>query len=411
MNTTNKNSKTKEIQRPILRFFAISTAITAVGNGVFTATSFLFYTQAAGLGPQLTGTALTVTGVIAVGLGLLIGRCLERVHPVVLNAAILLVQSVAVAAIAVVAPIIPLLLLMGSVAVATQVKRAARGALIGRMVENSQRVRARATIRTVSNIAIGVGGGLAAAVTATDTAIAYRFGLIFVAVTYFLGVIPLWYIRPESLYQFAVNYSSDSSEVDQKRSAIHDARYTYVAVVSGLLSIHFLLIEVGLPQWTNSLDRALWIVPLALIINTLVVAFGQIPLSRMVTSVRQAVCAIILGGACFLISCMALAFSGQFQSSWMITIVATAVATYSVGEILHSAGSWELSFSLAKQNQMLEYQSVFFGAQSLGTVVAPLAITSILAEWSNSGWTVMGICFFLLAILLIPTSRTKQRMS
>jgi len=392
-----------ELRRnPVFAALALSTAATSLGGGAFAAVSFLYYTRSEGLAAGTAARALTVLGLASIVVSLPVDRWLEKADPVATNTALLVAQAAGVLGLALIRPVIPLLTLIGVVAVTSKLKLAARGALIARGVQGGDRTAARAWFRTVSNVGMGAGSAVAGITISLDTPVSYHVTLALVCVLYLLGAWLLWHFGnanhiqpktgPPSRSERLKSYPNLKGGQNGGRLAILDRRYVTVAAVSGLMGMHYLFIEVGLPVWlTTSPGRALWVVSAALVINTAVVALGQVQLSRPIRSVKTACTATAAAGVCFLLATLVIASLGGRGRIPGALAVLGAVAIYSVGEILQASASWELSFELAPVSQASEYQSVFTSGLTLGTVIAPVVITEILLSFGDQGWIVLGV--------------------
>jgi hypothetical protein len=163
-----------------------------------------------------------------------------------------------------------------------------------------------------------------------------------------------------------------------------------VAAISGLMGVHYLFLQVGLPLWVlDGASRPLWIVSAALTLNTIVVATCQVPLARPVRDVRSACVATAGAGGCLLVACAMVALAGRAGAATVPLVLAAAVV-YSLEEVLQAAGAWELSFELAPAAQAGEYQTLFSSGQTAGTVLAPMTIATVLTGLGDGGWLVLG---------------------
>jgi hypothetical protein len=248
---------------------------------------------------------------------------------------------------------------------------------------------------------MGIGSAVAGITISLDTPVSYHVTLALVSVLYLLGAWLLWHFGRANLIQPGAGPSPRPEHLESHpnlkgdqnggRLAILDRRYVIVAAVSGLMGMHYLFIEVGLPVWViTSPGRALWVVSTALVINTAVVALGQVRLSRPIRSVKTACTATAAAGVCFLLATLIIASLGGLGRIPGAFAVLGAVAVYSVGEILQASASWELSFELAPVSRASEYQSIFTSGLTLGTVIAPVVITEILLSFGDQGWLVLG---------------------
>lgn len=61
-----------------------------------------------------------------------------------------------------------------------------------------------------------------------------------------------------------------------------------------------------------------------------------------------------------------------------------------VAEMGQSAGSWQLSFDLAPEGRVGEYQGLFGTGVTVARTLGPLLLTALLVEWGTPGWLLLG---------------------
>jgi hypothetical protein len=152
-----------------------------------------------------------------------------------------------------------------------------------------------------------------------------------------------------------------------------------------------------------------WLVSVALAINTTVVALGQVPLTTWIAGVPRAARAAVMAGVLFAASCAAMALAGLAGGAVTVAVVLVASVAYSVGEVLHAAAAWELSFDLADPLRPAEYQGLFSSGLSVGAVVAPALITTVLGLAGDPGWLALGGLLGGLGLLHLPAVRGVRR--
>lgn len=69
-----------------------------------------------------------------------------------------------------------------------------------------------------------------------------------------------------------------------------------------------------------------------------------------------------------------------------------------IGEMLQSAGSWQISFDLAPAHQVGQYQGFFGTGVPLARTLGPLLLTSLLVTWEVPGWLLLGALFLVTAL-------------
>lgn len=387
---------------------ASSSALGAVGNGIFVTVSFLYLTRFVALPPTAAGTALTIAGLLSIAVGALVGRVLERTPTVAVNAALLLTQAVAVGALALTGGRVPALLAAGFVALTSKLKLAARGTLIALAFTGPERQAARAWFRSLSNLGAAVGSGLAVIATAADRALAYRSALVAVAFMYVMAAVVLSSMRG------SVGAPVRSEGSKPNASVYRDTRYLIFSLLNGLLGVHYLLLEIGLPLWTQrEPSRETWLIPAALLLNTLVVVAMQVPISSRIEGVWSALIAQFRAGVLFATFTVGVFAATALPGAWAGIVVLGSVAVYSLGEIVQAAASWELSFELADPRRPGAYQAMFASGANIGQVLAPFIITWVLSRLGDVGWLALGfaLCGTATTHLLLSPTRSPAPAS
>ncbi|GIE86471.1 MFS transporter [Actinoplanes regularis] len=343
------------------------------------------------------GTVLTTSGIIAICVGAPIGRLIDRVPVARANIVVLVAQATSVAALAFIQGPIPFALAAGLVALTGKVKLAARGALIALAFAGTDRVRTRSWLRSLSNLGMAGGSAIAAIATGVDKPWLYRLALLLVSATYLVSA---GLLRP--LRTVTASPRADAG-AGGRRGALRDRVYLTIALLNGLLGVHYLLIEVGVPVWAqNGPLRALWLVSAGLIINTVVVVLGQVPLTARLSGVSSAIRAQILAGGLFVAFGAMLLIAGHLRGVPQAVWACGAFTVYSLGEVLQAAAAWELSFELADPNRPGEYQGAFASGAALGPALAPLVITGALNAIGDVGLLALGVGLLVLALLQGP---------
>ncbi|WP_328545650.1 hypothetical protein [Streptomyces platensis] len=85
-----------------------------------------------------------------------------------------------------------------------------------------------------------------------------------------------------------------------------------------------------------------------------------------------------------LASCLVFALSAAGMAPWGAGVVLVVGAVLQlIGEMLQSAGSWQISFDLAPAHQVGQYQGFFGTGVPLARTLGPLLLTSLLVTWGG----------------------------
>ncbi len=165
-------------QDPTLRRLLTVTLVDTLGRGAFFTLTSLYLITIVGIPAVAVGLGLTVAGAVGVASSLVFGHLADRVSARRMLVWLHLVQGLALISYVLVHDLPTLIATASVVTLAQQGGGSVRGAAVGRAFPGAERVRVRATMRTVTNVGIGVGTALAAVPLAIGTGEAYRVTMV-----------------------------------------------------------------------------------------------------------------------------------------------------------------------------------------------------------------------------------------
>lgn len=390
------------VSDPVLRILMLSTLIGRVGRGVFLSVTVLYFTLVVGLTPLEVAVVLTVASAAGIAGSLLGGQLADR-----FSARRLLLAFSALSGFGLIAYVFATSFpaVVGVAAVVGLVDaagNATRMAILARAFTGAARVNARAILRTVTNIAIAVGSALGGIALVAGTGDAYRAMLAGAGVIYLIGCtvlvrLPARVDAPPR--QTGLDTAARAAVTADRRSHSpwRDPRYLALAGLSAVFGIQFGLAEVGVPLWiAHDTTAPTVLVSAVLILNTIVVIVFQVPLSRGTHDIRHAGTVTAWAGVLMAAACLLyFAASGQAVLAAVALLLVAALA-HAFAEVLSQAGGWGLSFELADAAAPGAYQGVFSMAFSVGSMLAPVAVTTALGA-GLLGWGILAVVFLAAA--------------
>ncbi|MDX6347368.1 MAG: hypothetical protein QOF84_2158 [Streptomyces sp.] len=134
--------------------------------------------------------------------------------------------------------------------------------------------------------------------------------------------------------------------------------------------------------------------------------------ARRVTGLETAARAVRRSGAVLLASCVVFAMSGAGMAGWVAGVVLLAGASLQVvGEMMQSAGSWQLAFDLAPDGKQGQYQGFFGTGVAVARTLGPLLLTALVVTWGVPGWLLLGGLFLVAGAAMGPAARWAERSS
>ncbi|MEU7170690.1 MFS transporter [Micromonospora tulbaghiae] len=384
------------------RTLALSTLVNTVGRGTWLTASALFLTRSVGLSVTQVGVALTLTALVSLVASTPMGYLADRLGPRGLQMAALLASAGCTAALVAVRSFTGFLVVGVLMAVADAGTRGARGALIAGAVPPDQRVRTRAYLRAVTNVGISVGTVLAGFALAADTRGAYVTLILLDATTYVLAAAVLLRLPPVPPMPAPAH--------GPRLIALRDRPFLAFTVLDGLMSMHFSLINIALPLWIAGHTTAPnWLISACLLVNTVVVILFQVRASRGTEDLTGAGRAARRAGVLLAVACALFAAGGGVPVAAAVPLLLGGALVHVVGELWHAAAGWGISFGLAPAHAHGQYQGAYGMGMQLGSMVAPVVVTTLAIGWGVPGWLVLGVVFMLLGALVPPVVRWAAR--
>jgi MFS family permease len=150
------------------RLLIAGNLVNALGDGMFGATSILFFTTVRGFRAAFIGEAMALAGGLALGLGVPVGRAADRLGSRAVLVTLTAIEGTAVLSYAWIHNFWVLVLALCAAVVANRSAPGVRNAYIARAVAGPERRALRALLRAVTNVGLATGSGIAAAILAID---------------------------------------------------------------------------------------------------------------------------------------------------------------------------------------------------------------------------------------------------
>ncbi|WP_405585400.1 hypothetical protein [Streptomyces sp. NBC_01092] len=172
---------------------------------------------------------------------------------------------------------------------------------------------------------------------------------------------------------------------------LRDRPYAVIVLLNTVLLLRLPLLSLVLPLWiTRRTEAPTWLVSALFVLNTGAVMVFQVRAARGVTGLGTATRAVRHAGWVMLAACVVFALSAG-ASLWVaVGFLVLGAVLQVVAEMGQSAGSWQLSFDLAPEGRVGEYQGLFGTGVTVARTLGPLLLTALLVEWGTPGWLLLG---------------------
>ncbi|WP_331735041.1 MULTISPECIES: MFS transporter [unclassified Streptomyces] len=377
--------------------------VDSLGSGLFMAGSAVYFVVVAGLPVTTVGLGLSLAGFSGFVSSILLGRVADRFGARQMLAVLLTL----LAGLYVLYPLVgsawtffPVVIAIGALEFGCG---PAFGALIMDLVPESDRVTARAALRSLFNVGfsggalasaalIGLGGGWLELLPLGN-------GLTFLAAAALVLRLPASQARP-------------NAGGGGHFKVLRDRPFLSVIGASSLLALHSAVLLVGIPLWivrTTDLPRG--VVPLILAVNTVLVVLCQVAAAKGADTLDGAVAAARKAGLVSVAACAALAVAG-WTGSWLTGVAAiVAVLMFTAAELWQSASGFGLGFGLAPDANRGEYLGAFHLHVVVQATLGPAVVSFLVSVDDSLGWLAMGAVFLAGTAAIGPSVAWARRTS
>jgi MFS family permease len=384
---------------PTLRVLALGTLVNRAGAGALVTTFALFFTREVHFHATQVGAALSVgalAGLLVVVPGGHLGD-IRGPREVLWQSTVL--SGVVTLPLLVTRQLWALIIVMALVNGSNAVANSVRSGYVARVAVGGQGVRFKAYLRAVTNVAMGAGalfGGLALwinepwaylATFALDAITSIWAGLLFLR---------LPHLEP----------APARAAGEPRLAVMRDAPFVVVTLLSGILAMHFMVMEIGIPLWISEHTHApTSMVAILLVLNTAVVAMFQVRLSQGADTVLSSAHSVLRGGFWIAAGFVIIGFSDGPGATGAVILLIVGASVHVVGEMITSGGQWGVAMGLAPMERQGQYQGFNALGFGLAGVVAPSLIAALCISWGRPGWFVFGGLILASTAALEPTCR------
>jgi len=368
--------------------------VDGVGSGLWLATSVLYLTRSVGLTAAQVGAGLSVGGVVGLVGTVPLGRLADRRGLRGVCIALTVAQAVLMVGYVAVRSVLPFVVLTALFTLAQRGGNAVRNALLGVAVGEQHRLRVRAYCRSAANIGLSLGALAAAPALVADRRPAYLAAVLGNAASFVIVAAAL--LAVPAVPVLATTRRSGLG-------ALRDGRYVVMTALTGLLALHKPVLTVAVPLWVaerTAAPRSL--VSALLVVNTVLTVLLQVPLARGADTRAGAFRVLRRSGLVLAASCVLLALATGRSAALAGGLLLVGVAVLTVGELLQSAGGWELSYDLAPVDAQGEYQAAYSMLNGVRDSIGPALVTAAVLAGGVGGWLALAAGFAAVGVAVAP---------
>jgi Major Facilitator Superfamily len=370
---------------------AIATLVNTIGTGLYMGSSALYFTRIVGLSPGQVGLGLGLGALAALIVGPLAGHAADRWGPRETNIVTTGTGGAVALAFLLVETFWPFVLVACLASCVLTASQASRAPLI-RSFGGDNPVRLRAYLRSVFNLGITVGAGIAGFAIQIDTMAGYIALIVGNAVSFLVSAAILTTLPHVPLVPLP--------GTQRRLTALTDRPYLTVTLLNGFMSLHHAIPTFALPLWIiGYTDAPRWLVSGGLLVNTLMVVAFQVRASRGVDNCRSAAQRFRWAGGALFVGIALIAGAAELQVWSAALVLVLAVVVYTLGELWQQAAAFEFSFGLAPAHAQGQYSGVFNLGQGLASAAAPALLAVICLNWGSVGWLMLGALMMVIGLV------------
>lgn len=386
------------------RILAGGALADSIGTGLYTTAGIVFFTRMVGLDAAQVGIGMAIAGLAGFVAAVPLGHLADRWGARDVAMGLALVQAVLMAAFAMVQSFPGFLLVVTLFCAAERGTWTARSAMVAKLLPDQSRVRVQAYMRSVFNVGVSVGALIAGVALHSDSRAVFTAVLLGNAVSFaiyaaFAGRLPR--VLPVHGVKGAERMSLP---------VLRDWPFLSLGLLNGFLSIHAMVLLIGLPLWLSehtSVPRAM--LSGLFLLNTVMAVLLQVRASRGADTVRGASRALALSAGATGLACVLFAPASLVPTWIAIGLLVAGTVALTVGELLQSAGGWGVSFGLTQGGAHGSYQGAFSLGDALKDTLGPILVVSLAISFGLAGWLMLCGLFVIAGLLVEPATRWAQR--
>lgn len=373
------------------RLYSLATLINMFGTGLLLVSLPLYFTRVGHLSTAQVGIGLTIAATVTLLAGLPLGELADRKGPLEVAKPMLLVQCAATVGFLFIHNVVAFAVVASVETVAGRAIGSAEGVLLRRVATDDGAAAYRSSTVAVTNLGFSLGFIVCGVAIQIGTPNAYHALIVADAVSF----LATWLV----LRRMPRYYPLPRPATASRWAAAADRPFLAYTVLAAGFTLQFSVLTLLLPLWvTDHTDAPRWCIPLALVVNTVLIVLLQMRLGGKVQTIRQGGTAWRLAGVAFLFSCSLLALAAGLPGWIALLVVVAAVAVHTLGEIWHLAGGFAIRMNLAPIHAQGQYDGLLFIVAGVGAAATPVLLLSVVLGNGRPG--LIGLGVFLLATSL-----------
>lgn len=360
-----------------LETFALANLVATSGTGITLTSSVFFFVQVAGIPVGTVAAAMSIGALVGLSGMPVVGRVAaakgaKRVYLWLLGMQSLALLSWQLATVPAVA--------FGCLALSLTAERGVNAVIGGFIADldipRDERPRGRAYLRSVTNVGLAIGGGIAATGLAVGSETALRIVVVLAA------AMPVGAALLVSTCGTTPSARPRDASGPVRAKPFRDRRFVALAITNGLMAVHLDMLAVGLPLvLTASGVVPTWIGGVAIAINAVLVVLLQVPASRRIQSAGASTGSLVAAGS-MTASLVLLASVINAPEVVGMLLLLGWILCLTLTELTQSGVEFIVSYDAAPHWAHIEYQAAYAFGRGAVRAAAPAALAcAVLNGW------------------------------
>lgn len=393
-----------------VRVLAAQGLANTIGTGATATISIVYFNTVVGLSATRIAAAMSIAAVVGLVLSTYLGMVADRRSPVQLLRVALLLMALATLVLPAVRGWAVLVIVLTVLSVLAAATRNTRQLIVARIgAEGARGVQYVAYLRAVSNTGLALGSLLAILPLTLGSDWGFQAVFVLDALSFAIAA-----LLAGQLPQLPVLPPAWTSDNDGEKPGVtpvwKDHPFVAMTVLQSVFSIHYYVQEIAWPLWViTSTDAPDWVIAVMFILNTALVAVGQVRVSRGIFDATTAAAAFPRAGILIAVGFLTLAAATWAGPTSAVALLLAGAVIHVLGEMIGSAAQWGVQLGLAPMERQGEYQGFAGLAVASAGAVAPLVVTWLCIENGFLGWLLISLLIAGSALLTVPVVRWGLR--
>lgn len=393
------------IDSPAARALVATTLVDAVGGGLLIAGSVIFFVQEIGLSGAEVGLGAALASAVGAAGMVPLSRMADRVGARRALVAMHLWRAAWLCVLPFVSSFSGFCLVWICLVVADRAVAPISRALTSAVAGPAGRVALSAAMRSVRNAGFSIGAALTVGLLAAPGTWPKRAIFLGDALSFVLVAAMLMRMR---LPPTAA--APRSATAPRRRRLATDRRFLGLAAIDGVLTLHLAVLTVGMPLWVVSHTGApAALAPALVVLNTVMAVTLQVPFAARSEGLDGGIWALRIAGLSLTLACGLFALASGRSPVVASLLLAVAVATLTVGEMLQSGAAWSLGYRFAPPDHQAEFMAFIGIGLAVQQVVGPPLLASGVISAGAAGWLGLALAFAIAGAVARPLIEFLER--